>query len=61
MKSSIQICLEVAYKQFRRCDSRFKITDSPFCYLNTFTAIVDLSRFNNSCLRLLKISDYNNE
>jgi hypothetical protein len=30
-------------------------------YLNTFAAIVDRSRFNNSCLRLLKISDDNNE
>jgi hypothetical protein len=30
-------------------------------YFNTFAAIVDLSRFNNSCLRLLKISDDNNE
>jgi hypothetical protein len=29
--------------------------------LNTFAAIVDRSRFNNSCLRLLKISDDNNE
>jgi hypothetical protein len=29
--------------------------------VNTFAAIVDLSRFNNSCLRLLKISDDNNE
>jgi ABC-type multidrug transport system fused ATPase/permease subunit len=29
--------------------------------INTFAAIVDLSRFNNSCLRLLKISDDNNE
>jgi hypothetical protein len=28
---------------------------------NTFAAIVDRSRFNNSCLRLLKISDDNNE
>jgi hypothetical protein len=28
---------------------------------NTFAAIVDLSRFNNSCLRLLKIGDDNNE
>jgi hypothetical protein len=29
--------------------------------VNTFAAIVDLSRFNNPCLRLLKISDDNNE
>jgi hypothetical protein len=29
--------------------------------LNTFAAIIDLSRFNNSCLRLPKISDDNNE
>jgi hypothetical protein len=29
--------------------------------LNTFAAIVDLSRFSNSCLRLLKFSDDNNE
>jgi hypothetical protein len=29
--------------------------------INTFAAIVDLSRFNNSCLRLLKISDDNND
>jgi hypothetical protein len=28
---------------------------------NTFAAIVDLSRFNNSCSRLLKISHDNNE
>jgi hypothetical protein len=28
---------------------------------NTFAAIVDLSQFNNSYLRLLKISDDNNE
>jgi hypothetical protein len=27
--------------------------------VNTFAAIVDLSRFNNSCLRLLKIRDDN--
>jgi hypothetical protein len=33
--------------------------DSPL--INTFAAIVDLSRFNNSCLRLLKFSDDNNE
>jgi hypothetical protein len=32
-----------------------------WCVINTFAAIVDLSRFNNSCLRLLKISDDNNE
>jgi hypothetical protein len=30
-------------------------------YFNTFAAIVDLSRFNNLCLRLLKSSDDNNE
>jgi hypothetical protein len=29
--------------------------------VNTFAAIVDLSRFNNSCLRLLKISNDNNK
>jgi hypothetical protein len=29
--------------------------------INTFAAIVERSRFNNSCLRLLKISDDNNE
>jgi hypothetical protein len=29
--------------------------------INTFAAIVDRSRFNNSRLRLLKISDDNNE
>jgi hypothetical protein len=29
--------------------------------LNTFAAIVDQSRFNNSCLGLLKINDDNNE
>jgi hypothetical protein len=34
---------------------------TPPSILNTFAAIVDLSRFNNSCLRLLKISDDNNE
>jgi nicotinamide riboside transporter PnuC len=28
-------------------------------FINTFAAIVDLSGFNNSCLRLLKISDDN--
>jgi hypothetical protein len=33
----------------------------PMWFVNTFAAIVDLSRFNNSCLRLLKISDDNNE
>jgi hypothetical protein len=31
------------------------------CLFNTFAAIVDLIRFNNSCLKLLKISDDNNE
>jgi hypothetical protein len=29
--------------------------------VNTFAAIVDRSRFNNSCLRLLKIGDDSNE
>jgi hypothetical protein len=29
--------------------------------VNTFAAIVDRSRFNNSCLRLLKISDLKHE
>jgi hypothetical protein len=38
----------------------FKDTKAPVtAALNTFAAIVDFSRFNNSCLRLLKISDDN--
>jgi hypothetical protein len=36
-----------------QCSGRFYLN------INTFAAIVDLSRFNNSCLTLLKISDDN--
>jgi hypothetical protein len=35
--------------------------DSNDKFFNTSAAIVDRKRFNNSCLRLLKISDDNNE
>ena len=31
--------------------TREKILEADLCFVNTFTAIVDLSRFNNSCLK----------
>jgi hypothetical protein len=43
----------------RRFPEEWRIFD--VIAVNTFAAIVDHSRFNNSCLRLLKISDDNNE